>query len=319
MYFNTQWERILANSSMEDMLQTQILINLVPLCQLGPIQTLQEKLSISSLSPLLSEKTPKPSLPRSQISIQVTSNTHTFTFTADDVTSPLTGLKNVKKFYPDLSMLGHHYLVSDGRVHRHYTIANCMQKEFYEALTNSDALPDMKDEDCNQLCLTIKDYGIGLSKTFNLGKTYQIQGPLGKGLGLTQDSEGEHIAFAAGTGILPFVDLVSRIIMNKDLPTSQQLSASFKLKLYASFASRNDAIALKILENVVSPNYQLFLRFSDEKSARWDYSFINSQISKDVKKVWVCGPPLMEENFDQILEKICKEKQIHYLTQIELM
>jgi hypothetical protein len=36
---------------------------------------------------------------------------------------------------------------------------------------------------------------------------------MGKGLGLTPDSKGHHIAFAAGTGVLVFVDLVARIIM----------------------------------------------------------------------------------------------------------
>ena len=42
---------------------------------------------------------------------------------------------------------------------------------------------------------------------------YNIKGPMGKGLGLSRNSEGVHMAFAAGTGVLPFVDLVARIML----------------------------------------------------------------------------------------------------------
>lgn len=42
---------------------------------------------------------------------------------------------------------------------------------------------------------------------------------------------------------------------------------------------------------------------------RWDYKFLNDRFGgkKDpeaVKKIWVCGPPLMNESFDKALEKI---------------
>ena len=36
---------------------------------------------------------------------------------------------------------------------------------------------------------------------------------MGKGLGLTKDSEGNHVVFAAGTGIFVFVDLVARMLL----------------------------------------------------------------------------------------------------------
>jgi hypothetical protein len=64
-------------------------------------------------------------------------------------------------------MLGCHYLVCgpSEKVHRHYTIANCMRPDFYRALISGDPI-DLSDDDQNHLCLTIKNYGIGLSKTF---------------------------------------------------------------------------------------------------------------------------------------------------------
>tara|TARA_B110000285_G_C14684774_1_gene406320 strand:+ start:51 stop:203 length:153 start_codon:yes stop_codon:yes gene_type:complete len=42
-----------------------------------------------------------------------------------------------------------------------------------------------------------------------------IKGPVGKGLGLTSQSSGTYIAFAAGTGVLVFIDLVARMILSQ--------------------------------------------------------------------------------------------------------
>lgn len=60
---------------------------------------------------------------------------------------------------------------------------------------------------------------------------------MGRGLGLTKDSQGKHFAFAAGTGVLVFVDLLARMslafldVIQKD----QRLHAEFSLELFVSF------------------------------------------------------------------------------------
>jgi hypothetical protein len=63
--------------------------------------------------------------------------------------------------------------------------------------------------------------------------------------------------------------------------------------------------------------FKLNLRCSDEKSSRWDKSFIFNQLMTQttraredkgqtgIQKMWVCGPPLMEEIFDKILFELC--------------
>jgi len=67
------------------------------------------------------------------------------------------------------------------------------------------------------------------------------------------------------------------------------------------------------------------LRISDsgivgqQKAPRWDNFFLNNNIPKITKKIWVCGPPLMEENFDKDLESICKQKGINFVSQTDLM
>ena len=77
----------------------------------------------------------------------------------------------------------------------------------------------------NEVYLTIKKYDQfdGLSKQiinekidrehytkFVIKPNYFIKGPMGKGLDLA--SNGIHIAFTGGTGVLPFLDLVAYLI-----------------------------------------------------------------------------------------------------------
>ena len=63
---------------------------------------------------------------------------------------------------------------------------------------------------------------------------------MGKGLGLTKDSKGNHFAFAAGTGVLVFIDLIAKLTLSElDLiPEKDRLHHQFKLYLYASFQSK---------------------------------------------------------------------------------
>ena len=79
-------------------------------------------------------------------------------------------------------------------------------------------------------------------------------GPIGKGLGLTPNSQGTYLAFSAGTGVLVFIDLVAKMLMQMlDLPFSEneeKLHDNFKLIFYTSFQNKADSIALPILEGL---------------------------------------------------------------------
>lgn len=103
----------------------------------------------------------------------------------------------------------------------------------------------MKSEDGNQIYLTIKNYkqSSGLSVRFHEheGETFEVKGPMGKGLEPSQN--GLHIAFAAGTGVLVFVDLVAHLILQhfgladkidngKGNPVNKE---SFRFLFYVSF------------------------------------------------------------------------------------
>ena len=131
-------------------------------------------------------------------------------------------------------MLGKHYTVAplqDARVNgatlkRQYTVANCMRPTFYKELVrclqgqvaaDSFRFHFLNQDPTELIYLTIKNYQVknGLSKRIFESKNhlFKIKGPMGKGLGLTEYSEGNYVAFTAGTGILPFMDLVTRIAL----------------------------------------------------------------------------------------------------------
>jgi hypothetical protein len=116
----------------------------------------------------------------------------------------------------------------------------------------------LETENQNNFSLTLKNYNIpmGLSKAIGedtLHRVFELKGPIGKGLGLSHFSQGTHVAFAAGTGVLVFVDVVARLALQMlDLiPDEDRLSPDFKFVFYASFLSREDGIALEMMETLL--------------------------------------------------------------------
>ena len=129
------------------------------------------------------------------------------------------------------------------------------------------------------------------------------------GHGLMPKSGGIHVAFAAGTGALCFVDLVAKIThmaigvrehyssvneqttqtahgnIGKTISTSGEEIDSdvFQLHLYVSFPRRSDSVALELFEaldtyckNNKIKIFTLYTRLSQERvnPQRWDEDFI---------------------------------------------
>lgn len=269
----------------------------------------------------------------------VNQTTRVFTFISKDNAV----VPNFKRFYPGITMLGKYFLVrnmSGFRVARHYTICNSMRPEVYAELVrmlrqgisdvaNSDedgsALANLlRTEDENQICMCIKNYNswAGLSLKFfdNQHEDFEVKGPMGKSLGI--ETTGTYLAFAGGTGILPFMDFIAQLaIANLGLNDllSQKQSESidakkFKLRMFISFHSRHESIGLELMTALEQyskakglNNFELYQRFSKEKvnPSRWNADFIEREISKDpvkeIRKIFVCGPPEMNETFDRAL------------------
>lgn len=149
--------------------------------------------------------------------------TKNFTFTAVDIDAKP---DHFRLFFPGLKTLGKNYLVQNVpiarelAVTRQYSICyalndaicnNVIQclNENSKAKFNS-SLFDSRSS--NRMVFTIKNYKTqcGLSKVVHeqsqFNKEYLVQGPYGKGL-LVQQT-GQYIVFAAGTGVLCYLDLV---------------------------------------------------------------------------------------------------------------
>jgi hypothetical protein len=128
--------------------------------------------------------------------------------------------------------------------------------------------------------LVIKNYNAGLSGMLNDPENdlaeYEVKGPLGQSLQVQKS--GLHIAFTAGTGVLPIMDLVLHLLLttlglNKSLGvgTGDEVGPDFRLRLYVSHRTRKEAIALDLLEAIHElykqkgdPSFELITRISSE-------------------------------------------------------
>ena len=174
----------------------------------------------------------------------VNSTTRTIVFESIDYRN----VTNWKKYYADSSFIARHFLVRNiagnhkDSVWRHYTVSNAMQPVFYESLVKS--LKEISDpdyrpferkrhldrDDQNTISMTIKNYRHpkGISHKIHAvpqgNERYEISGPMGHGLRIK--NQGVHVAFAAGTGVLCFVDLVAKIALNNCSSLHGELGSS---------------------------------------------------------------------------------------------
>lgn len=88
-------------------------------------------------------------------------------------------------------------------------------KSYLEALNDKKVLGNNLGANSSTQSFTIKNYKqkLGLSERFHEPQDqndfFSLSGPFGKGL--IQSAEGTYLIFAAGTGVLPFMDLVAFI------------------------------------------------------------------------------------------------------------
>ena len=182
---------------------------------------------------------------------------------------------------------------------------------------------------------------------------FNIKGPMGRGLELETRPKGVHVAFAAGTGALVFLDLVAHMLMrnvfryklrDEDVdPQFKRLQDSFQFHLYVAFLDQDTTIGLELCETLERVNaklaklediglqglkdqFKLTIRlssdiFAKEKPARWDHKYIEKELTPlagKIQKVWVCGPPIMNQTFDKSLGSL-KQKLKLSAKQIDIL
>ena len=157
-------------------------------------------------------------------------------------------------------------------------------------------------------------------------ETFAIKGPMGKGLCI--EEQGVHVAFCAGTGVLVFLDLVSHMLLRSyykhyvaqdKVPDEMfQLKDDFTFLFYVSMLSMDAEIGLNICEalekvnrKLGETNFKLTVRISKRwdglRGQVWDEAFVEENLTPyagKIKKVWVSGPPIMNETLDKSFDKL---------------
>jgi len=148
------------------------------------------------------------------------------------------------------------------------------------------------------------------------------------GKGLCIEESGVHVAFCAGTGILVFLDLVSHLLLRAYYkhyeewqnapPEMKQLKDDFVFLFYVSMLSMDQEIGLNICEalqkvnkKLQETNFKLTVRISKRwdgfRGEIWDQKFVDDNLSPyagNIRKVWISGPPGMNETLDKSFEKL---------------
>ena len=131
---------------------------------------------------------------------------------------------------------------------------------------------------------------------------------------------GSYVIFAAGTGLLPFIDLISFTLryaahkVSKDVyscsdnilyPTEASdfekiVGNDFQLHVFISFANLNTAFFLDVCEKLEKFDlkynlniFKLYIRISSVNRVKWDEYFMKEKlgsICKNINKTMIVGP-----------------------------
>jgi hypothetical protein len=252
------------------------------------------------------------------------------------------GLK-VKLACKGLDWMGRHFTVSDNQKCRPYTNCTALATEagqyrkamvefFHNSLKKggqgkAPELPEFID----YLPFCIKQYEgpTAISKklvTGDQGLTYQIEGPIGRGIEIPKDFSGHVLLVAGGTGILPFVDLLEFLlkkavyeICKRDginhsfIHPQQDYSVFFPgatFTFLGAFRTVDDFVGLDIVSDLFGicrkNNHNLFDALIRVKGmsvehglptteAHFNSEWLKQYVNKNSNElVLVCGPPAMQ-------------------------
>ena len=223
---------------------------------------------------------------------EVATNTNIFAFRHDNI--------NVVGKFTSVDWIGKHFAVRayiQGQwVVRYYSLSGTLPR-----LTQGLAP--------GTLTLLVKNYaphGKMSSFMFKLtkGDHFELKGPLGPGLALTPELTGKFLAIGAGTGIMPFLDLVEMMIDIKQHNASSVypldlLNPQFSLLLYVSFRSSKDNFAKQLLERAAQlfkdqpERFTLVMTYDEDKTGeKLSADLLQRRIGADkLTRSWICGPP----------------------------
>lgn len=191
-----------------------------------------------------------------------------------------------------------------------------------------------KSDDCLEFVIKFYEQtqtGISRQAHYPIsGDQYFIHGPVGRGLEIDKhNSGGVNIIFVGGTGILPFMDLfayIGRRILSKHTPRCAifpdelftDLANDAQFVVYSYFPTREDCIGIELLEAIEKLHkkhgkadmFKLNLSLTRKGGRKHNNEEIvellseYKQIHGRINKLWVCGPPVMNDQFQRLMPTI---------------
>jgi ferredoxin-NADP reductase len=153
----------------------------------------------------------------------------------------------------------------------------------------------------NHLRLHLKHYRGGLMTThlteIPTGSFVTLKGPLGPGLLIDSEIENDYLVFGAGTGILPFLDIIYAIWCGR-LPKAI-------LHVYCSFRDDESSFAVELIEATAKrypANIKLYARAGEAGFQLHSEFWRNILPLHGAKMAWICGPPPFNRKIIKILK-----------------
>lgn len=74
---------------------------------------------------------------------------------------------------------------------------------------------------------------------------------------------------------------------------------------------------LRLLKELNSKHFDLVVRLSSQKSARWDEKYLSECLPLSCEKLWICGTPVMNDVFESAFHKLAPKYP--YLKDLEVV
>lgn len=227
--------------------------------------------------------------------------------------------------------------ISGEKIHRYYSMSLCMNTKTRNrwiasargmghevpAIQQSERAEEVEGVDCVEL--VVKRYEKGRFSSFihdmQIGEEVEARGPLGPGLRLATTSTGKHLAIAAGTGVLPFLDLIHLLwwkeVNSPENPVDSATLDQFSLHLILYLRNMGEAIALELLqaahaqcESSQSKRFTFTLSVGLRKQEKIDT--LGEMNIEGVRRVWLCGHAGFGTWVEEILVRLGMDNTLIY-------
>ena len=207
---------------------------------------------------------------------------------------------------PGFEWIGKHFLVTSlisGKIiNRYYSFVHVNLQTWADEVRSHSMKAkhyDVKQEP-NKLRLHIKHYPGGEMtshlSSIPLGSIIQFKGPIGPGICTDTLKDKEFLVFGAGTGVLPFLDLIYAVWKGR--------ASNCVLHMYISFRDEASSFAVDLIEataKVFPRNIKLYSRIG-QKGYELNSEFWRNMLPLHLaEKAWVCGPPVFNRKIEKIL------------------